>query len=56
MDNGSTHDTPRYPPKMPVLKQVFDKYAKESITDEQIQRMLAPVIRKIQDGCFDRQH
>ena len=54
MDNGSTQNTPRYPPKIPILKQVFDRYAEESITDEQIQRILDPIIQKIRDGQFDR--
>ncbi len=39
---------------MSVLKQIFEKYAEDSITDEQVQRILAPVLQMIRDGKFDR--
>jgi len=37
-----------------VLKQVFDMYADESISDEQVQRIMAPVIQMIREGRFNR--
>ena len=54
MDNADTSDTSRYPPGIPILKQIFVSYAGESITDEQIQRILEPVIREILEGRFDK--
>ena len=39
-----------------VLKQVFDKYIEETISDEQTERVLAPVIRLIMNGAFNRPH
>jgi len=40
--------------KTPVLKQVFDKYVEDTITEEQINRVLEPVVRLIREGAFDR--
>ena len=37
-----------------VLKGVFDWYAEYSITEEQIERVLDPVIKMIHDGKFDK--
>jgi len=37
-----------------MLKQILDEYAEETISDEQIERVLAPVIRMIEAGCFNR--
>ena len=45
---------PEKPSNAPVLKKIFDRYAKETITDEQIRRIMAPVLRMIQEGKFDR--
>ena len=42
------------PKKSPVLKEIFDKYAEETSSDEQIQRILEPVLRMIAEGKFDR--
>ena len=36
-----------------VFKAVFDKYVTEHITEEQVQRVLAPVIAMIKAGLFD---
>jgi len=36
-----------------TLKQVFDEHAEETITEEQLQRVLAPVERMINAGCFN---
>ena len=36
--------------KVSVLKRIFDTYAGETITDEQLQRILDPVIAMIQEG------
>ena len=35
-----------------MLKDIFDQYAQENITDEQIMRILEPVIQMIRDGRF----
>ena len=37
-----------------ALRNVFDLYAEYSITEEQVERVLAPVIKMIQDGKFDK--
>ena len=45
---------PDEPAGPPVLKQIFDKYAEETHTDEQVQRVLAPVLKMIAEGEFDK--
>jgi hypothetical protein len=42
-------------PKMEMitLKQAFEKYLDECVTDEQVQRILAPSIERIRAGEFD---
>lgn len=42
------------PAKTSVLKQVFDGYIEDSVTDDQVRRVLEPVIKLIRDGVFDR--
>ena len=37
-----------------ILKQVFDSYIEDSVTEEQVQRVLEPVFRLILQGTFDR--
>ena len=37
-----------------LFKMIFDRYAEETITEEQIQRILAPVIVMIFQGRFDK--
>ena len=37
-----------------ILKKIFDKYANDTITDEQISRILEPVFIMIYEGEFDR--
>ncbi len=37
-----------------IIRQVFDQYAEESITEEDVQRVLSPVVAMIRAGCFDR--
>jgi len=37
----------------PALKQLFDRYAEESITEEQVRHVLEPVLRMISEGRFD---
>jgi hypothetical protein len=37
-----------------VLKQVFDMHIEETFTDEQVRRVLEPVLRLIREGAFDR--
>ena len=41
---------PLEPPKSPTLKLIFDTYAEETITDEQVQRVLQPILLKIRSG------
>ena len=40
--------------KKPVLKQVFDGYIDDTVSNEQICRVLEPVLRLISEGVFDR--
>ena len=40
--------------KPPVLTEMMASYADETITDEQIDRILAPVFMMIRAGKFDR--
>ena len=37
-----------------VLRYVFDWYAENTITNEQVERVLEPVIKMILEGKFDR--
>ena len=37
-----------------VLKELFDRYADEFITDEQIANILEPILRLIRSGYFDK--
>jgi hypothetical protein len=39
---------------VPVLKQIFDREAEETITDEQLRRVLAPALRYIESGALDQ--
>ena len=43
------------PRRMIPLEQVFHDYAGETITDETVQRVIAPVIWMIRKGAFDNQ-
>ena len=49
-DAGSVND----PPDNCVLKKTFDRCAAITITDEQVRRMLEPILRMIREGRFDR--
>ena len=42
------------PPRFSALKEVFNKYAEETITEEQVLRILAPIISMIREGNFDK--
>ena len=42
------------PSRRNIIKQVFDGYIEDTITDEQIKRILEPVLRRIRSGAFDR--
>ncbi len=37
-----------------TLKRIIEQYAEDSITDEQVARVLAPVLARIHAGEFDR--
>lgn len=54
MDNMSTDKTKNDSQKDSVLKEVFDRYADDIITDKQIERLLKPIIQMIKEGRFDR--
>ena len=38
----------------PALKQIFDGYIEDTVSNEQIHRVLEPVLRLIGEGAFDR--
>jgi len=40
--------------KKPTLTQVFDGYIEDTVTDEQVQKVLEPVLRLIRTGAFNR--
>lgn len=42
------------PQQIPVLKQMFDRWIDEKISDEQVARVLEPVLRLIREGAFAR--
>ncbi len=46
--------TPGIAPGTPALKQIFDRFADESISSEEVDRVLEPVLALIQAGAFDR--
>ena len=39
--------------KSPTLKRIFDKYAEDTITNEQLLRVLDPILVMIREGRFD---
>jgi len=39
-----------------TVKQVFDGYIEDTITDEQISRILEPVLKRIKSGAYDHPH
>ena len=39
--------------KIPILKRIFDAYASETITDEQLQQIVDPVVKMIREGRFN---
>ena len=41
-------------PKHCELKELFDKYTDDTISDEQVNRVLAPILEMIQEGRFDK--
>lgn len=40
--------------KTSTLKKIFDIYIEDSISDEQVNRVLNPVLSLIKEGKFDR--
>jgi len=44
------------PSRKNIVKQVFDGYIEDTITDEQIFRILEPVLMRIKSGAYDRPH
>ena len=41
-------------PNNTALKEIFDHYIEDTITSEQIRRVLEPVLKMIREGKFDR--
>jgi len=39
-----------------TLKHMFDRHAEETISDEQVRRVIAPVLARIKTGEFNRPH
>ena len=37
-----------------VLTRVFEFYVEDSISDEQVTRILEPILKMIEEGAFDR--
>ena len=37
-----------------VIKQIFEGYIEDTISDEQIRRILEPVLKLINEGAFDK--
>lgn len=48
---GTIHDKDELH-KISVLKEIFDKVEEETITEEQIQKILEPIILMIMQGRF----
>ena len=42
--------------EFPDLAQMFHQYAEESVTDEQVQRVLKPIFERIDAGEFKKGH
>ena len=40
--------------KSPNLKQILHHYVEESVTDEQVQKILKPILKKIDAGEFEK--
>ena len=51
---GTEKSTDEYTlPEVFALKNIFDKAAEETISDEQVRRLCAPIIKMIKEGKFD---
>jgi len=37
-----------------ALKKIFDSHAEETITDEQVERMINPILQRIREGEFNQ--
>ena len=46
--------TPSIAPGTPALKQIFERCADESISSEEMDRVLEPVLALIRAGVYDR--
>ena len=54
MKSKESNPMPDTPRGSPVLKEILDRCAEDTATDEQVLRVLAPVIRMIEEGKFDK--
>jgi len=41
-------------PKHCALKELFDRYTDDTIPDEQVNRVLEPILEMIREGRFDK--
>ena len=53
MDNIRFRDIAADPSEAFTLKRIFDIYNQETITEEQVQRVLGPILKMIEEGKFD---
>ena len=42
--------------KEPVMSVIMDRHAEEIVSDEQLERVLSPVLEMIYEGEFERPH
>ena len=52
-DNTGFTDSGDNPSGAAALRRIFDYHAEETITDDQAQRVLEPVLKMIKEGKFD---
>ena len=54
MEPKNTENTMNISQSARILKSIFNKYIEDSITEEQIERLLRPILQMIKEGRFDR--
>jgi len=53
-DNTGFTDMAGMLPEAAALKRIFDLHAEETITDDQVRRVLDPVLEMIIEGKFEK--